>query len=164
MINYSEYRSRGDVPPEVRDLLGSFVDEQGDHVDIGVIVLDPRRDLLEQDGLSGLRRCDDQAPGSVADRAEEIDQTTGRGAPAMLQRQAGLRIDRSEFVEGLPSGIDVGGETLDLENLLHDRARGATAGSTTATRLSLHHLDGEFLGRPQVELLDQIGGDERILG
>ena len=45
-------------------------------LDVGVIVLDAKRDVLEEDRLAGLGWCDDQATRAESERAEHVDQPT----------------------------------------------------------------------------------------
>ncbi len=52
---------------EVGDFLGPLVDEQHDQRDLGMILDDRVRHLLQQDRLAGARRRDDQAALSLAD-------------------------------------------------------------------------------------------------
>jgi len=44
----------GDIAPEVGDLFGALVDEQRDDVDVGVVLLGGKGDVLEQRRLTGL--------------------------------------------------------------------------------------------------------------
>ncbi len=64
-------------PLHVGHLLGTFVDEQNDKVDIGMIDGKAVGDLLEQHRLSRLGRGNDEAPLPLSDRSEQIHDPHG---------------------------------------------------------------------------------------
>ena len=59
--------------PHVGDLFGPLVDEQHDQLDLGVVLLDRRRDRLHHGRLAGLGGRHDDAALALADRAHEVD-------------------------------------------------------------------------------------------
>jgi len=84
------------------DFFGPLVDEQHDQIDLGMIRGDRRRDVLQQHGLAGLGRRDDEAALALADRRHEIDRTRGQifgGAVATLELQSPRRMQRREVLE-----------------------------------------------------------------
>src|ERR1700682_5578059 len=111
-----------DASPEVGDLLGPLVDEKHDDVDVRIVFRDGVRHSLQERGLAGLRRRDDQAALAAADRRQEI-----RDAPAHLVRlglelQVIVGIDRDELGERgpLPEGRRL--EPLDAFDPPNDRS------------------------------------------
>jgi hypothetical protein len=58
---------------EVGDFLGTLVDEQHHAMHLGVIGGDGVADLLEDRGLAGARRRDDETAGALADGRDEVD-------------------------------------------------------------------------------------------
>ncbi len=62
-----------DAALHIGDLLGSFVDKQDDHIDLGVVVGDGIGYLLEQYGLTCFWRCDDECALTFADRCKHVD-------------------------------------------------------------------------------------------
>ena len=63
-----EHLAPDDAAPPVGDLLRALVDEQDEDLRLGVVDADGVRELLEQLGLAGLGRGDDQAALALADR------------------------------------------------------------------------------------------------
>ncbi len=57
---------------EIRDFLRPLVDEQQDELCLGAVVGNGVGDVLQQDGLAGARRRDDQSALAEADRREHI--------------------------------------------------------------------------------------------
>jgi hypothetical protein len=86
----------------VGDLLRPLVDEQHDEVDLGVIVGDGVRHVLQHHRLAGARRRDDQRALALALRRDEIDDAGGellRLRIVHLELQPLLRIERRQVVE-----------------------------------------------------------------
>jgi hypothetical protein len=52
---------------------GPLVDQQHDQVALGVIGRDRVRDVLQQHGLAGARRRDDERALAFADRRDDVD-------------------------------------------------------------------------------------------
>ncbi len=153
---------RGNVPAEVRDLLRSLVDQEGDDVHIRMILLDPHRDLLQEDRLARLRWGDDQTAGPVADRTEEIDEPARGRAASMLERHAGRGIDRREFLERLPRLVRVEIEALDSQDSIDGGSRRSPAGTSAAAGLPRHDLHFELLRGTEREFLEQFSRNEGI--
>jgi hypothetical protein len=57
----------------VGDFLGPFVDQQDDQEHFGMVVGDGLGDVLQQHGLAGARRRDDQRALALALRADQVD-------------------------------------------------------------------------------------------
>ena len=85
----------------VGHLLGTLVDEQDDQVDLGVVGGDGVGHVFQQDGLTGLGLCHDEAALSLADRGEEVHDA-GRDGAALVPRDVELLVgeERREIVEG----------------------------------------------------------------
>ncbi len=56
----------------------TLIDQQHDQVNFRVVTCDVRCNVLQHDGLTGFRRCDDQAALAFADRGAQVDNTTGQ--------------------------------------------------------------------------------------
>ena len=82
----------------VRHFLRTLVYEQDDHLDVRVVFFYAVRDLLDKHGLSGLRRCDDQASLAFAYRRHKVYQSQ-RKVPAVLQLEPLVREYRRERLE-----------------------------------------------------------------
>ena len=89
----------------VGHLFRALVDEQDDQVNLGVVGGDRVGDVLQQHGLAGARRRDDQGALPLADRAGDVDHAHRQVVVAGLQDQALIRVERREIVEqGLFAG------------------------------------------------------------
>ena len=66
-----------DAAGHVGHLLGALVDEQHYYVCVGVVGGDGVGDVLEQDGLAGLGRGDDERTLTLADGSEHVDYARG---------------------------------------------------------------------------------------
>ena len=71
-----------DAALHVGHFLGSFVDEENHDVGFGVILGYGVGDILEQEGLAGLGRSDDEAALALADGREHVDHAGAEGAAA----------------------------------------------------------------------------------
>ena len=83
----------------VGDFLGALVDQQDDERDLGMILRDRVRDLLQQDRLARARRRDDQPALALADRRDEIHDAHAEVAVARLEAEAPVGIARAQVVE-----------------------------------------------------------------
>lgn len=88
-----------DGTAHVRDLFRAFVQEDHHQVALGVVDGDGRGELLQQHGLPGLRRSDDQSALPLTDGGHQIDDARGRTAVRGLQAQALPGVQRSEVAE-----------------------------------------------------------------
>ena len=70
--HFALYRTR-----HFRHFLGPLVDEQHDEVNLGVVVGDAGGNVLQQHGLAGLRRRDDETTLALAERRAEVDDAGG---------------------------------------------------------------------------------------
>ncbi len=80
----------------------ALVDQQDDQVALGVVAGDGAGDVLQHDRLARLRRRDDQAALTLADRCAEVDHATGEvfgGAVAGLHLQALVGEQRGQVLE-----------------------------------------------------------------
>ncbi|MNM74426.1 hypothetical protein D3C81_861870 [compost metagenome] len=80
----------------------ALVDQQDDQVALGVVAGDVGRDVLQHDGLAGLRRRHDQAALALADRRAEVDDAAGEilgGTVAGFHLHALVGEQRSEVLE-----------------------------------------------------------------
>jgi hypothetical protein len=122
-----------------------------------LMILDDRvRDLLEDGGLTGLRRRDDQTALSHADRRHEIDDAHREVALFVLQVQPMLRIARAQVVERdavLRLVRIVAVDVLDLEER-----------EIALALLRGPHLAEDRVTGAQVEALDLRGTDVDVVG
>ena len=137
-----------DLLTHVRDLFGSFVDEEHDEVDVGPVGRDGVRHLLKDRRLSGLRGRDDQSSLAFSDRGDEIHDAhrDSQFVVGHLEAESLLRIAGLEFIE-LAALLRVlwvepveGVDLLDCDVLLALTGRA--------------HLACERVASPQVESLD----------
>ena len=94
-----------DARGHVGDFLGTLVDEQDDHVDLGVIGGDGVGDILQQHRLTRLGLRYDEAALSLTDGGEEVDDTHSRlvldcGAIACSEVELLLWEDGRQVVKG----------------------------------------------------------------
>ena len=88
-----------DGAPEVGQLLGALVDQQHHDARRRPLGADGAGDLLQQRGLAGLRRRDDQAARAFADGRQQIHRAHGDVA-ARAEVEALGRVHRDELAEG----------------------------------------------------------------
>lgn len=89
---------------EVGDFFGSFVDEQAQDGDVGVVECDGAGDVFEEGGFAGFGGRDDEGALAFAQGAEEVDEAAGIWAAGVFEGEAGLGVDGGEFVEGFDDG------------------------------------------------------------
>jgi hypothetical protein len=135
-----------DRPRHVGDLFGALVDEQHDEVYLGMVLRDGIGDLLQDHGLAGTRRRDDQAALPLPDGCQEVDQAGGQIGTLVLEVDQLVGIERGEVVEerdllGLLRILVV--DRLDLEQ-----------GEVPLVVLRRPDLAGHGVAGLQVELLD----------
>jgi hypothetical protein len=85
-----------------RDFLGTLVDQQHDQVAVRMIGCDRLCQALQQHGLAGLRRRNDEPTLTLADRRDQIDDARRQvlgAAVATLQRQALVGEQRCQVLE-----------------------------------------------------------------
>ena len=78
---------------------GPLVDEQHDQVDLGVVLRDRLRDVLQQHRLAGARRRDDQAALALADRRHQVHDPRRQVVRRRLEHEALLRVERRQVLE-----------------------------------------------------------------
>src|ERR1035437_8415729 len=88
-----------DRPLHVGNFLGTLVDQDDHEVGLRVVRRDRVGDRLQDQGLAGLGRADDQATLPLADRGDEVDQPGREDVRLGLQTQSLLRVERGELVE-----------------------------------------------------------------
>ena len=92
---------RVDAACHVGHLLRTFVDEEHDHVDIGMVGGDGVGNVLHQDGLTGLRLCHDEGALSFADGSEEVHHACREVVVvSFAEVELLIREERGEVVEG----------------------------------------------------------------
>ena len=84
-----------DAALHVGDFFRALVDEQNDEDDLGVVGGDGVGDGLQQHGLAGARRRDDQAALALADGGEQIHDAAGDVLADGLHLDALLRVERA---------------------------------------------------------------------
>lgn len=90
----------GEGSAEIGDFLGSFIDEEDDDLDVGVVSEEGGGDVLEEGGFAGLGWGDDEGALAAADGAEEVDEAAGGWAAGVFEGEAGLGVDGGEVFEG----------------------------------------------------------------
>src|SRR5664280_2157756 len=88
-----------DRPLHVGDFLGTLVDQDHHEVGLRVVGRDGVGDRLQDESLARLGRADDQTALTLADRSDEVDQTSRQDVRLGLQTQSLLRVERGELVE-----------------------------------------------------------------
>ena len=82
--------------------LGTFVDEEDEESDVGVVGDDRVGDVLHQDRLAGLRRSDDQGALALADRGDHVDDAAREvlvAAHVALEHEMLVREERRQVLE-----------------------------------------------------------------
>ena len=129
-----------------RDFLGALVDEQHDHVGLGIVGQNRLRDILHHDRLTRLGRSDEQTALSLADGRDEIDDAGGEilgAAIALFEGQALIREQgREVFKEDLASGV-FGPAEIDFADLEQGEVAFAVLGRA--------NLAGGGVARAQIE-------------
>src|ERR1035437_6042484 len=107
----------------VGDFLGALVDEQDDEHHIGVVGGDGVGQRLQEHGLAGAGRGDDEAALALAHGGRQVHHPAADGLPDGLQLDAFLGIERGEVVEEnlvarLLGRLEVDGLDLDQGKVL----------------------------------------------
>jgi hypothetical protein len=83
----------------VGDFFRPLVDEQDDQVDLGMVLGDAVGDALQQHGLAGARRCDDEAALTLAERRQQIHDAAGEVLAIGFEGDLLLRVERRQVLE-----------------------------------------------------------------
>jgi hypothetical protein len=127
-----------DGGPHLGDLLGPLSHEHDHEVHLGVVAGDPGGQSLQDHGLAGLGRRDDEAALSLADGREQVDDA--RAERLGLDGEPFGRVYGRQVSErGPPAPLRVAVDRLDAGELV------ACEGGD------------DVVARPQVELLDFLG-------
>ncbi len=110
-----------DDPLHLRNFLGPLVDEQHHQEDLGMILANALGHLLEQDGLAGARRRDDEAALSLADGGEQIDDPRGHRAALGLEAKLFRRVYDGQILERLQGCILRRRQTADRLDAIDER-------------------------------------------
>ena len=102
--------------------LGPLVDEQHHEVHLGMIRGHGLGDVLQQDGLAGARRGDDQAALPLADGRQQVHDARGQRLGAGFQADLLVRVDGRQVVE---VAADVLVRRLALDRVDAGQARAA---------------------------------------
>ncbi len=102
----------------VGDFFRTLVDQQDDQVDLGVVLRHRLRDGLQQHGLAGARRRDDQSALALAERRHQVHDARRQVLGLGLELDALERIERREVFEEqlvarLVGRLEVDGFDLD---------------------------------------------------
>ena len=117
----------GDVALEVGDLLGALVHEQNHELHLGMIFHDGLRHVVQQRGLAGARRGDDEAALAFADGRHEINDARGETVGHRLELHALERADGREIVECGPCLCVLRIGVVDLHDAVNLEAAAALA-------------------------------------
>ena len=130
----------------VGDFLRALVHEQHEEVDLGVVDGDGVGQLLEDRGLAGLRRRDDEAALALAEGAQQVHDARRRVVLVGLEAQALLGVQRRELLEhgALARGVRVHAvDAVDLEQRV-----------VLLVVLGLADLAGDLVAAAQAEAAD----------
>ena len=143
-------------PLHVRHLFRPLVDQQHDDVALGTVVQDGVGDELEQHGLAGIGRRDDEPALSLADRNQQVHDAHRDVASRMFEHQPLVRKERGEVVEVHAVLQRLGVLVVDR---LHPQEREVTFLLLRRTDLSRHDVP-----RPQAEPPDLRGRNVYVVG
>src|SRR5690606_1450051 len=141
---------------EVGDLLRPFVDQEYDHLDVGLVGHNGVGDLLEQGGLTSLGRRHDEATLTAAYGGEQVDDARGELVARGLELDVLLGEGGGELLEARALG---GLERVYVVDGLHADERAVPLVIARAARLAHDVVAGA-----QAELLDEPGGDDDAAG
>ncbi len=146
-------------PAHIGDFLGSFIDQENDEIAFGVVFLDRRGDILQEHGLAGARRRNDQGALALADRGDDVDDPARPvllGGVLAFHLQPLLGIKRGEIVEmDLLPGLF---RLLEIDPV--DICEGKIA------LIVLRGLDRALdrVAGPDIRLLQDFGADIDVIG
>ncbi len=145
-----------DAALHVGDFLGALVDQQHDERNLGVIGSDGVRDGLQQHGLAGARRGDDQAALAFADRREQVHHPSGEVIARGFELEPLIGIERGEVVEeylvaGFFGRLEIDGVDFDQGKIAFALLGGA-------------NLAGDGVAGAQVEAANLRGRDVDVVG
>ena len=125
---------------------GPLVDQQHDQVDLGVIGRDRIGDRLQQHGLAGARRRDDQAALALAERRHQVHDARRQVLGIGLEADVLLGVERRQVLE--EHALLAAGRRLEVDRLDLDQREVAFA------FLRRSNLAGDGVAGVQVELAD----------
>ncbi len=139
----------------VGDFFRTLVDQQNDQHDFRMVGGDGVGDRLQQHGLAGARRRDDQTALALADGGEQVHHAAGDVLADRLHLDALLRVERRQVVEedlvaGLFGRFEVDRLDLDQREVLFALVRRT-------------HVAGDGVAGLEVELADLRGRDVDIV-
>ena len=104
------------VTTHVGHFFRTLVDEEHHEVHFGIVALDRVHELLQDCGLTRLRRRHDEPALALADRRDEVDDPTRHlvWVVGKLELELGVRKQRREVFEPRPLPRVVGCETVDV--------------------------------------------------
>ena len=112
------------VATHIGHLLRSLIDQEDDHIYLGVVVGNGIGHILEQHRLTGLGLSNDQTALTLTDRGEEVKDAGRR--PVVDVSRAGdfeleflCREDREQVVKGDPVAYRLGVTAIETDQLLH---------------------------------------------
>jgi len=97
----------------VGDLFRALVDQYDHEVNLWVVLADRLGDCLKNQGLSGLRRRNDQTTLALTDWGNQVDDSGAQLGWLGLEAQAVLRVKRGEIDEFDACRCLLGGQTVD---------------------------------------------------
>lgn len=103
--------------PHVGDLLGAFVEQQHHQPCLRVVPGDRGGELLDEDGLAGLGRCDDQPALALADRREQVDDPSGEPGRRVFEAEPLVRMQGRQITEVAAAPQRVGRTSVDARHV-----------------------------------------------
>ena len=143
----------------VGDFLGPLVDQQDDQEHLGVIVGDRFCNVLQQHGLTGPRRGDDQSALALALRRDNVDHPRRLvldGRVERIEAQLGVGIKRRQIVEIDAVTNRVGLVEINLGDALECEIAFTVLGPAN---LALDRIAGT-----QAVAADELGNDVDVVG
>ena len=135
----------------VRHFLGTLADERHHQERVGVVLGYAVRDVLEDGGLAGLGRGQDQPALPLADRRNQVDEPLGEVLLIGLEVEHVVREDRDQGVEVWPP---LGGLRVDAVDRVD-----AEQAPILLLVLGRSRLAGHLVARAQSEASDLRGAD-----
>ena len=144
------------LPLHVGDFFRPLVDQEHEHVQVGIVFQGGAGHLLHENGFPGPRRTDDQPPLAEADGHDQVHHPHLHLAGRGFHADARVGVQRRQLVEG-----DLGGQQVRV--LVVDRLD-AQEGEIPLVLLRRPDLAGNRGPRLQAEAANLAGRDINVVG